>query len=193
MRLLWVSLTAHDDQTPQIMDMLVAFRASLPPAIRSSLSTTPSCCADAENIESINKQGEQLWNGIHYPKGSLIERKLADAHPDLANYVKCHVYGALLARHRTPTVGRITLSLCAIACLRTGWRTSLQLLGHVHGLKKAWGDGSWRSEPSAGSEEGIRWLTSDGGCIWVLEAVDELALAIMDCRTASRVITVARL
>jgi hypothetical protein len=175
------------------MDMLVAFRASLPPAIGSSLSTTPSSCADANKVESFNEQGEQLWNGIHFPKARLIERKLADAHPDLANYVKGHVYGGLLARHRSPAVGRITLSLCAIACLRAVWRTSPQLLGHVHGLRKAWKDGSWRSDPSAGSEEGIRWLASDEGCVWVLEAVDELALAIMDCRAASRAMTVARL
>ncbi|KAF1828282.1 hypothetical protein BDW02DRAFT_563266 [Decorospora gaudefroyi] len=99
---------------PQIMDMLAAFRASLPPAVRSSLSTTPSCCAEADNIESIHQEGEELWNAIHHPKGSVIELKLANAHPDLANYVKGHVYGGLLARHRSPTVGRITISLCAI-------------------------------------------------------------------------------
>jgi len=175
------------------MDMLAAFHASLPPAVRSSLSTTPSCCADADNIESIHQEGEELWNAIHHPKGRVIERKLANAHPDFANYVKGHVYGGLLARHRSPTVGRITISLCAIACLRASRPSSRQLQSRVHGLKKAWEDGSWGLDPSAGLQEGIRWLTSDEGCMWVLEVVDELALAITSGRAAGPAMTVAKL
>jgi hypothetical protein len=175
------------------MDMLAAFRASLPPAVRSALSTMPSCRANADNIELINDEGEKLWNAIHHPKESVIERKLAKAHPDLANYVKGHVYGGLLARHRSPTIGRITISLCAIACLRASRPSSQQLQSHVHGLKKTWEDGSWRSDQGAGSEEGIQWLTSDEGCTWVLEAADELALAITQGRAAGRATTVARL
>ncbi|RYN61615.1 hypothetical protein AA0119_g13127 [Alternaria tenuissima] len=178
---------------PQIMDMLAAFRASLPSVVRSSLSTTPLGCADADIIESINQEGEELWNAIHHPKGRVIERKLVNAHPDLANYVKGHVYGGLLARHRSPTVGRITISLCAIACLRASRPSSRQLQSHVHGLKKAWEDGSWRSDPGAGLEEGIRWLTSDEGCMWVLEVVDELVLAITSGRAAGPAMTVAKL
>ena len=175
------------------MDMLAAFRSSLPPAVGSSLSTTPSCCVGADNIKSINQEGEELWNAIHHPKGSVVERELANAHPDLANYVKDHVYGGLLSRHGSPTVGRITISLCAIACLRASRPSSRQLQSHVHGLKKAWEDGSWRSDLSAGSEEGIRWLTRDEGCMWVLQAVDELTLAITSGRAAGPAMTVAKL
>lgn len=175
------------------MDMLAAFRASLPPAVRSSLSTTPSCRVNADNIESIKEEGEKLWKAIHYPKESVIERKLADAHPDLASYVKGHVYGGLLSRHCGPAFGRITISLCAIACLRASRPSSRQLLSHVHGLKKTWQNGSWRSDPNAGSEEGLRWLTSDEGCIWVLEVVDELVLAIAGGLAAGPAMMVARL
>jgi hypothetical protein len=167
------------------MNMLAAFRSSLPRPVGSSLSTIPSPRANADTIESITEKGEKLWNAIHYPKGTVIERKLANAHPDLANYVKDHVYGGLLARQCSPLARRITISLSAIACLRASRRFNSQLHGHVHGLKKSWKDESWRSEPGAGSEEGIRWLTSEQGCMWVLEVVDELALAILGCRPAS--------
>ena len=175
------------------MDMLAAFHASLPSTVASYLSTVPLCCVDAGNINLINEQGERLWNAIHYPKGSVIERKLAKAHPDLANYVKNHVYGGLLARNRSPAVGRVMISICAIACLRASRPYSRQLVGHVDGLKKTWDDGSWRLDPDAGSGEGIRWLTSDEGCMWVIEVVDELALSMTRGHAAGPMTTAAKL
>lgn len=134
-----------------------------------------------------------MWTAIHHPKASVIERKLADAHPDLASYVKNHVYGELLTQHRGSTVGRIMISLCAIACLRASRPFSRQLLGHVHGLKKTRENESWRLDSNAGSEEGLKWLTSDQGCIWVLTVVDELVLAITHGRAANCATSVARL
>ncbi|QRC96986.1 hypothetical protein JI435_307990 [Parastagonospora nodorum SN15] len=53
-----------------------------------------------------------------------------------------------------------------------------QVLSHVFGLRKGWEDGTWKEEPEAGSEEAIRWLVSDEGCTWVLEKVDELVEAL---------------
>ncbi|EMD86592.1 hypothetical protein COCC4DRAFT_143506 [Bipolaris maydis ATCC 48331] len=178
---------------PQIMDMLDEFRASLPSAVISSLNTRSSSFANSDNINSIKEQGEKLWNAIHHPNGGKIERRLANAHPDLGNYIRYHVYGGLLSRDYAVTVGRITISLCAIACLRASRPFSRQLAGHVHALKKTWNDGSWISDPNAGSQEGVRWLTSDEGCIWVLEVVDDLVLAIKNGRTASPIMKASRL
>lgn len=110
-----------------------------------------------------------------------IDRKLAKAHPDLPNYIKDHIYGGLLMRPQSRaggTVGRITTSLSAIAYLRADQGSSPQLLGHVFGLQKAWRDSSWKLEPSVGSAEGIQWLTSDEGCVWVLEMIDNLVSTV---------------
>ena len=61
------------------------------------------------------------------------------------------------------------MSLAAIACLRAQQGVGPQLLGHVRGLKKAWEDDSWKSEPHIGAGDGIRWLVSDEGCTWLLK------------------------
>ena len=75
-------------------------------------------------------------------------------------------------------MGRITTSLIAITCLRAQQGVGPQVLSHVFGLRKAWEDGTWKQEPEAGEEEGIKWLVSDEGCTWILEKVDELVEAL---------------
>lgn len=52
-----------------------------------------------------------------------------------------------------------------------------QVLSHVFGLRKAFEDGSARSE---GEEEveGGEWLASDEGSIWLLDVVDRIVEAI---------------
>jgi hypothetical protein len=92
-----------------------------------------------------------------------------------------NVYGGIFADPVDPTgtrIGRITLSLFAIACLRAQQRVGSQLLGHIHGRRNAWDDGSWTSDPHAGTEDAVRWLASDEGCIWVLTKVDQLVEAL---------------
>lgn len=100
------------------------------------------------------------------------------AHPDLPMFVIDHVYGLILA-HRvkssTMSIGRLTLSLSAIAVLRVQRHSAAQLGGHIRGLKKAWEDGSWDTETQIGSKEAIQWLVSDVGCVWLLRAIDDLA------------------
>lgn len=161
--------------------MLTAFHVSLPSAVRSSLKSTSSYRAEVSNIVSIQSNGQALWKSVHSPMEEAIDRKLARAHPDLPNYIKDHIYGGLLMRPQSRaggTVGRITTSLSAIAYLRADQGSSPQLLGHVFGLQKAWRDSSWKLEPSVGSAEGIQWLTSDEGCVWVLEMIDNLVSTV---------------
>ncbi|KAH8728592.1 Dol-P-Man:Man(5)GlcNAc(2)-PP-Dol alpha-1,3-mannosyltransferase [Phaeosphaeriaceae sp. PMI808] len=166
---------------PRTINMLNAFRAQLPPSIASSLNTTPTRIPSPSNIEAINTRGRALWDAIYRPLETKLEHKLGDAHPDLPVFIINQEYGGLFTDppgKPGAKVGRITTSLVAITCLRAQQGVGPQVLSHVFGLRKAWEDGSWKDEPDAGEEEGIRWLVSDQGCTWVLEKVDELVAAL---------------
>lgn len=161
--------------------MLNAFRAELPSSIASSLNTQPTRVPSPTNIESTNARGQSLWESIYRPLSTKLEHKLSDAHPDLPIFIINSEYGALFSdppRSFGATVGRLSTSLVAITCLRAQQGVGPQVLSHVFGLRKAWEDGTWKSEPEAGTEEGIRWLVSDEGCTWVLEKIDELVDAL---------------
>ncbi|ORY18326.1 hypothetical protein BCR34DRAFT_621456 [Clohesyomyces aquaticus] len=162
---------------PRTINMLNAFRAALPSPIISSLSTTPTRLPTPSNIESINERGRQLWNSIYRPLENKLEAKLADAHPDLPVFIISGEYGALFTdppRRTGANVGRITTSLVAIACLRAQQGVGPQVLSHVYGLRKAFEDGTWKTEAEPGTEEAMKWLASDEGCTWALEKVDEV-------------------
>ena len=79
-------------------------------------------------------------------------------------------YGDLFTNvvgEREQTVGRVTTSLTAIACLRAGQIFAPQVFDHIYGLRNAWRDGAWRSEYHVGPEESVKWLSSEDGCTWV--------------------------
>ncbi|KZM24029.1 dolichyl-P-Man:Man(5)GlcNAc(2)-PP-dolichol alpha-1,3-mannosyltransferase [Ascochyta rabiei] len=166
---------------PRTINMLNAFRASLPGDVYSKLNTTPTRYPDASNIEQINARGRGLWDKIYRPLHEKLESKLGEAHPDLPVFIINNEYGGLFTdpeRSTGATVGRITTSLIAITCLRAQQGVGPQVLSHVYGLRKALGDGSWKDEPAAGSEEAIKWLLTDEGCTWVLEKTDQLVEAL---------------
>ncbi|KAF2273026.1 uncharacterized protein EI97DRAFT_384404 [Westerdykella ornata] len=166
---------------PRTINMLNEFKAQLPPSVASSLSTTPTREPTPSNIEAIKERGRKLWDSIYRPLEKKLEAKLADTHPDLPVYILSGGYGALFSdppRTTGANVGRITTSIIAIACLRAQQGVGPQVLSHVFGLRKAWDDGTWRTEPDAGEEEAIRWLVSDEGCTWILQKVDEIVEAI---------------
>lgn len=178
-------LTAIHQQIPRTINMLNAFRASLPPTITPALTKTPTRLPTPENITSINHRGRTLWNDIYHPLANKLEHKLSEAHPDLPVFIINSEYGALFtdpaeraAAVPGATVGRLTTSLVAITCLRAQQGVGPQVLSHVFGLRKAWDDDSWRRDTDVGDEEGVKWLVSDEGCIWVLEKVDELVAAL---------------
>lgn len=168
-------------KVPRTINMLNEFKAQLPPSVASSLSTTPTRNFTPDNIESTKERGRQLWDSIYRPLEKKLEKKLADTHPDLPVYILTGAYGALFSdppRTTGANVGRITTSIVAVACLRAQQGVGPQVLSHVFGLRKAWADGTWRTEPDAGEEEAIRWLVSDEGCTWILQKVDEIVEAI---------------
>ncbi|KAH6614295.1 hypothetical protein C7974DRAFT_418014 [Boeremia exigua] len=166
---------------PRTINMLNAFRAALPDDVFALLNTTPTRYPDASNVEQINQRGRGLWDKIYKPLNEKLEAKLGEAHPDLPVFIINTEYGGLFTdpeRSTGATVGRITTSLIAITCLRAQQGVGPQVLSHVFGLRKALGDGSWKDEPAAGSEEAIKWLAGDEGCTWILEKTDELVEAL---------------
>ncbi|KAF2129472.1 hypothetical protein P153DRAFT_431423 [Dothidotthia symphoricarpi CBS 119687] len=166
---------------PRTINMLNTFRASLPASTASALNTTPTRHPDPSNIKSISSRGEALWQSIYRPLNQKLEDKLGDAHPDLPVWIINNGYGALFAdppREVGATVGRLTTSVIAITCLRAQQGVGPQVLSHIYGLRKAWDDGTWKTDQEVGEESAVKWLVSDEGCTWVLEKVDELVAAL---------------
>ena len=164
---------------PRTINMLNAFRASLPPAIAAALSTTPTRAPSTENITSVRERGRQLWDSIYRPYETKLVEKLAEAHPDLPVHILNSEYGSLLSdppRETGATAGRILTSIVAIACLRAQTGVGPQVISHVFGLRKAAEDGTWKDDVE--NEEAVKWLASDDGNMWILEKVDEVVDAI---------------
>ncbi|KAI9660441.1 MAG: dolichyl-P-Man:Man(5)GlcNAc(2)-PP-dolichol alpha-1,3-mannosyltransferase [Bathelium mastoideum] len=160
---------------PRTINMLNAFRASLPSEVASSLSTTPTRTPNTENISSIRERGRVLWDSIYRGFETKLVNKLAEAHPDLPVHILNSEYGSLLSdppRSTGATVGRITTSIVAVACLRAQTGVGPQVISHVFGLRKAAEDGTWKDDVE--NEESVKWLASDDGNKWILEKVDEL-------------------
>jgi hypothetical protein len=175
------NITARSDQIPRTINMLGAFRSSLPPHIVSSLSTTPSRIMTPSTIEGWKSRGLALWASVYRPFQSKLLSKLSDSHPDLPVHIINSNYAPLFtdpeSRPVGVRVGRVLTSLVAIACLRAQTGVAPQVTSHVFGLRKALEDGSWRAE-EAMPEEGTRWLATEEGNRWILETVDSLVEAM---------------
>lgn len=156
----------------------------LPSNVASSLSTVSSRLEDASSLVSVKRRGRALWTSIHGPFESELELKLGKAHPDLPNVI-INQYGMLFANSEPSTgtpIGRIAMSLTAIASLRARGDADAQLKGHFRGLSRIGEDDSWKEDPDIDSEESVRWLMSDKGRIWVLRKVDEVVEVLQQAR-----------
>jgi hypothetical protein len=128
-------------------------------------------------------RGAQLWTSIYRPFDSKLYSKLADSHPDLPVFIVNHEYGALFSDpeelgHVTGAkVGRVLMSILAVACLRAQTGVGPQVTSHVFGLRKAFEDGTWEGKGEFKEEfegEAGKWLASDEGNVWLLESVDRI-------------------
>ncbi|KAI4723694.1 hypothetical protein E4T48_00260 [Aureobasidium sp. EXF-10727] len=163
---------------PRTINMLNAFRASLPSSTVSALSKTPTRIPSPTNISDMSARGEQLWKSIYDPFDKKLYSKLADSHPDLPVHILHSEYGALFAdpedrSKEKGNVGRVLTSIVAVSCLRTQTGVGPQVLSHVFGLRKAFKDGSAEKEVQGGE-----WLAGDEGSVWLLESVDRLVEAL---------------
>lgn len=165
---------------PRTINCLNGFHDSLPASVRDSLTTTPTRHLTGANADSITARGHALWDSIYRPFETKLFEKLSQSHPDLSVVIVDTHYGALLSdpstRTQGQTVGRFLTSLVAVACLRAQTGTGPQLTSHIFGLRKALDDGTWKLDIEG--KEGVEWLASDEGNMWILEAVDEIVNAI---------------
>ncbi|GAB7352441.1 hypothetical protein MBLNU459_g2857t2 [Dothideomycetes sp. NU459] len=164
---------------PRTINMLGAFRASLPATVVSALRTTGTRMPTPANIAGINARGFELWKSIYHPLDGKLYDKLAASHPDMPIFILHSEYGALFADPaeipQEAKVGRVLTSVVAVACLRAQSGVGPQVTSHVFGLRKAYEDGSAARERAV---DGGEWLATNEGSTWLLETVDGIVAAI---------------
>ncbi|PYH89269.1 hypothetical protein BO71DRAFT_363789 [Aspergillus ellipticus CBS 707.79] len=162
---------------PRTINALRAFQADLPEEIVAEMNQEPRRGLTQNNIHRTNKRGRKLWDQVHRPRAAQRYNHYAKLHPDLPVVVVENHFGALLSdpgRKPGASVGRLTMSVIAIACLRAQLGTGSQLHEHVLGLKKAVVDGTWADNMGDAPERGAKWLASQGGIIWMLRWIDNI-------------------
>ena len=169
---------------PRTINVLGAFRASLPESIISALSKTSTRVPTSNSLAGVTSRGRGLWDSIYAPFESKLVGKLEESHPDLPVHILNSHYGPLLADFpggKPAKIGRVLTSIVAISCLRAQTGVGPQVVSHVFGLRKALEDGTWKAE---GEEvvEGADGLVSDDGNMWILDCVDRIVEAIGEGR-----------
>ncbi|PHH74661.1 hypothetical protein CDD80_2942 [Ophiocordyceps camponoti-rufipedis] len=172
---------------PRTINALFALRAALPPDVAQRLPLVDNRQLSLDNFQPTVTRGQRLFYSVYGPLSDRLVHRLLLAHPALPAYVLDGHYGALLSDPSgTPEefpVGRLLTSVVAVACLRAQPGSGLQLLSHVHGLRQAYLDGTWKSDwmsstTDDGNQQAIEWLTSDDGAAWLLQSVDTIADAL---------------
>lgn len=165
---------------PRTINVLGAFRASLPDSITLVLSMTPTRVPTIKNFSGIHSRGQSLWNSIYAPFEEKLISKLCESHPDLPVHILNSHYGSLLADFpgaKPAKIGRVLTSMVAMGCLRAQTGVGPQLTSHIFGLRKAFEDGTWRARGEQ-SVKGGEWLASDEGNLWILACVDQIVESI---------------
>ncbi|CRG88644.1 Dol-P-Man:Man(5)GlcNAc(2)-PP-Dol alpha-1,3-mannosyltransferase [Talaromyces islandicus] len=166
---------------PRTINCLGEFRAGLPEAVQNALATQPRRNLKPEGVAGILNRGQSLWKSIYYPFETKLQQKLAQSHPDLPVHIVEGEYGNLFADPAPSaqgvvpaTVGRVLTSIVAVSCLRAQTGVGPQVVSHVFGLRKAFEDGTAKTDEIQGGE----WLASDEGSIWLIGIVDRIVEAI---------------
>lgn len=157
------------------INCLGGFRSGLPQDVASKLSTSQTRLLERKTSDAIFDGGKSAWKSFYQPFDKKLADKLAQSHPDMAEYIIGAHYGSLLGNPPGSQVGRVLTSVVAMACLRAQTGVGPQLVSHVFGLRKAYNDGTADAETTV---EGGKWLSSDEGSMWILEKTDEIVAAI---------------
>ena len=167
---------------PRTINTLGEFYSGLPENIQTELKKRqPRRGLSQPHIDSTLKRGNGLWESIYRPFSSKLTAKLAQSHPDLPVFIIEGEYGALFSDpaytgpDAPPNIGRVLMSIVAVACLRAQTGVGPQVVSHVFGLRKAYEDGSADAEQAV---EGGKWLAGNDGSLWLLEQVDRIVEAI---------------
>lgn len=151
-----------------------------------------------------SEQGMRLWSSVYAPpvlSQKLLE-KLRKAHPQLPVVILEGHYGQLLSDppNMPPDirVGRALTSVAAVAALRAQGGVAPQVTSHIRGLQNAVieaqqpntkdGSGSSQAQLKAAPAdklqvdpeevEGMEWLATDEGSIWLLQSIDSIAICL---------------
>ena len=175
---------------PRTINCLGEFHSGLPAPVQRELAKRPARRKlDRHNVVATLDRGTALWDSIYHPMTDKLTAKLAVSHPDLPVHIVESEYGALFSDPATspppgdadaelrPDVGRVLMSIVAIATLRAQSGVGPQVLSHVFGLRKAFEDGTAHEQGQL-PVEGGPWLATDEGSVWLLEHVDRIVADI---------------
>lgn len=170
---------------PKVINNLAALRKAVDEdkELASALPTAPRRKIVESDLANVHRAAYSLWDDIYQPHSEKLLKSLGHSHPDLPVFILEGEYGPLFSpphkfrlSEKEPEweVGRLRTSLVAISALRAQGGVGPQVTSHVWGLMKA--------EPSVpvghANEKGLRWLTSEEGALWVVEAVNELSQVV---------------
>ncbi|KAK0333862.1 hypothetical protein LTR91_022473 [Friedmanniomyces endolithicus] len=173
---------------PRTINSLGAFYNGLPQDVQTELQKRkPRRNLTPQTLPTTLNRGNILWESIYHPFSSKLTSKLAQSHPDLPVFIIEAEYGALFSdppnpNPNVPNIGRVLMSLLAVAVLRAQTGVGPQVVSHMFGLRKAFEDGTAAAEESV---EGGEWLAGDEGGMWVLGVVDGIVGAIGEGRGTS--------
>ncbi|KAI7357621.1 hypothetical protein KC354_g9928 [Hortaea werneckii] len=177
---------------PRTINTLGEFYNGLPPEIQSELKKRqPRRHLSQSHIDATLHRGNALWESIYRPFSDKLTNKLAQSHPDLPVFIIEGEYGALFSdpaypggNHdpNRPNIGRVLMSILAVAVLRAQTGVGPQVVSHLFGLRKAYEDGTAEAEPGV---QGGKWLASSEGSYWLLEQVDRIVEAIGEGKGSS--------
>ncbi|KAI7222736.1 hypothetical protein KC333_g985 [Hortaea werneckii] len=177
---------------PRTINTLGEFYNGLPPDIQSELKKRqPRRHLSQSHIDTTLHRGNALWESIYRPFSDKLTQKLAQSHPDLPVFIIEGEYGALFSdpaypggHHdpNRPNIGRVLMSILAVAVLRAQTGVGPQVVSHLFGLRKAYEDGTAEAEPEV---QGGKWLASNDGSYWLLEQVDRIVEAIGEGKGSS--------
>ncbi|KAI7226867.1 hypothetical protein KC330_g8644 [Hortaea werneckii] len=177
---------------PRTINTLGEFYNGLPPDIQTELKKRqPRRHLSPQHIDTTLHRGNALWESVYRPFSDKLTQKLAQSHPDLPVFIIEGEYGALFSDPaypggnndpNRPNVGRVLMSVLAVAVLRAQTGVGPQVVSHLFGLRKAYEDGTAEAEPEV---QGGKWLAGNEGSYWLLEHVDRIVEAIGDGKGSS--------
>lgn len=150
----------------------------------------------ADRIDLVHKAAYSLWDDIYTPHSDKLLKILGTSHPDLPVFIVESEYGPLFsspasfalpsdpeAAKKEPSwdVNRLRTSLVAISALRAQGGVGPQVTSHVWGLLKA----KDSIQPNDASKQGLEWLTTEEGALWVVRTVDGVS-RVFSCIVVSR-------
>lgn len=178
---------------PKVINNLAALRKVVEEddQLVQALPTQPRRQIGKDRLDDVHKAAYGLWDDIYTPHSEKLLKILGSSHPDLPVFIVESEYGPLFsspASFALPSdpelmktepswdVNRLRTSLVAISALRAQGGVGPQVTSHVWGLMKA----KDSIKPDDASKQGLEWLTTEEGALWVVRTVDSVSNKMLD-------------